>query len=150
LKFSEIRRILKELEVSREADVKSKDLDRIVTNNYHPNGVIVHRGLDGVKTFYGSEGLLNFYATIFFTQNFPGQKEAYRPFLLIDNTDSPITTTYAESSGDGEFIIQRGTYRAGSNTKEHPFETIFQKLNDKYLIYHEDYSYFPDSPQSIS
>ena len=64
-KFSEIHKILKELEVSRAADLKSKNLDRLVANNYHPNGILILHGPDGVKTFYGSEGLLNFYSTTF-------------------------------------------------------------------------------------
>jgi hypothetical protein len=66
LKFPEIHKILKELEVSREADLKTKDLDQLVTNNYHPDGIMIMHGPDGVKTFYGHEGLLDFCATIFY------------------------------------------------------------------------------------
>ncbi|PAV58850.1 hypothetical protein WR25_08857 [Diploscapter pachys] len=130
LSTEQIHEILKELEVSRAADLKSKDLDRLVTNNYHPDGIMIMHGPDGVKTFYGREA----------------HKEAVRPFLFADNTDSQLTTTYVESSRDGEFIIRCGTYQFGSSTKEHKFEVIFRKLNGKYLIYHQDVHYCPDSP----
>src|SRR4051812_32494460 len=74
-----------------------------------------------------------------FTPTFPGQKETYGEVLSYgQTTDWPITTTYVESSGDGEYIIQRGTYRVGPDTKEYPFETIYRKHNGKYLILHED------------
>lgn len=81
-----------------------------------------------------------------FYKNFPAHKEAIRPFLLTENTDSKLKTTYVESSRDGEFIIRGGTYQFGTSTKEHRFDVIFRKLNGKYLIYHQDIDYSPDSP----
>jgi hypothetical protein len=69
-------------------------------------------------------------------------REAFKPFFAASSDEAkPIKPLYAGSSGDGEYLIRRGTYTIGANPKDWPFEQIYKKTNGNYLLYHDEFEF---------
>ncbi|KAI6174610.1 hypothetical protein M3Y97_01009900 [Aphelenchoides bicaudatus] len=124
LSKEQLEEILVELEKKQIEDLKAKNLDGI-GSHYHPDAVMVNK--TAKKAYYGREEI----------------KESFKPFFeayATGTNPTPSKPSYAGSSGDGEYIIRRGTYTFGSDPKEFPFEVIYKKHEGKYLAYHDEFS----------
>lgn len=62
-----------------------------------------------------------------------------KPFLESGNNDSIVKPLYGEASSDGEYLIRRATF--SFNGKDFPFEQIYKKVNNEYLIYHDEFEF---------
>lgn len=52
-----------------------------------------------------------------------------------------VRPDYAGASEDGEYLIRRGVWTVSDNPKEFEYEQVYKKVNGKYLIYHDEFSY---------
>jgi hypothetical protein len=77
--------------------------------------------------------------------SFLGVRQIFKPYLALC-TDAPnfLNAEYQESTSDGEYLIWRGNYQiGGADAKKHPLEQIYKKYNGEYLVYHDEFGYFP-------
>ncbi|KAI6174608.1 hypothetical protein M3Y97_01009700 [Aphelenchoides bicaudatus] len=120
LSLEDIEDLLKVQEDLLAKELKAKNPAGIA-KLYHPDAVIVHKGLN--KVAYGREEI----------------EKTYQPF--VESTEEfEVRPTYAESSADGQYLIRRGYWSIAGSSKEFPFEQIYKKHEGKYLIYHDEFS----------
>ncbi|KAI6239992.1 hypothetical protein M3Y99_00513800 [Aphelenchoides fujianensis] len=118
LSKAEIEKIVAELDREQEEAFKSKDLAALL-RLYHPQAVLVHKNHSAL---YGEEQI----------------RKHLEPFMKLDNAFK-TTSTYAETTPDGVYLIRRLTYTVGGNPRPNAVELIYKKDDGRYLLLHDEY-----------
>jgi ketosteroid isomerase-like protein len=129
----EIENLFKPLEEQFFKHLKAGDTAAIA-NMYHPNAVLVHRG---VRAYFGREGLLNLELL---KDVFIEIQKSCEQFCQMSDS-FVMKPNYVAEAGNGEYLIFRGTYTMGDHSKTFEYEQIYKKVDGNYLLYHDEFSY---------
>jgi ketosteroid isomerase-like protein len=132
LSKEEVERLLKTVEEELESQLKAKDATRVAAL-YHEDAVLIHKG---GKASYGREGDFSQLSNLVFAEI----AKAYEPFFQ-GNSEFDGQKTYASASDDGEYLVRRGTFNVVGSDKKFPYEQIFKKAGDKYLILYDIFEF---------